>query len=414
MIKKIFVFLAAVSSLAFAQNDKDKNLLLGADRLIPEYSQLIEGKKLGIVTNHTAVLSSGQHIVDVLHDDKRFEVTALFGPEHGIRGNAPAGEKIQDDVDPQTGIPAYSLYGKNRKPTKEMLQNVDILIFDIQDIGARFYTYISTLFYIVQTGAENNIPVIVLDRLNPINGISVEGPIREEEFTSFVGIAPLPIRHGMTVGELAKYFAGEDLIGKDLDADLTVIEVKNWDRKKYYDFYGKEWIPPSPNIPKLNTAIVYPGTCLIEGTNVSEGRGTYDPFLTIGAPYINSKELVSELNSLGLKGVEVEETDFTPVSIETMSTSPKHENELCKGIKINLTNRDDFNAVEFGIKLIYSLKKLYPDDFKFRDASIDRLSGTTKIRESINSLVHPDELINSWQKELEEFQNIRKKYLFYN
>jgi uncharacterized protein YbbC (DUF1343 family) len=413
MYKKFLFLLLIFFTISCAQEEHTNKLLFGADRLIPEFSDLIEGKRLGIVTNHTAVLSNGIHVVDTLFNNNRFEVTALFGPEHGIRGDAPAGKKITDASDSKTGLPAYSLYGENRKPTKEMLKNVDVLIFDIQDIGARFYTYISTLFYIVQCGAENNIPVIVLDRPNPINGVSVEGPIRKDDQHSFVGIAPLSIRHGMTVGELAKFFAGEKLIGKNLTADLTVIEVEGWDRNKFYDFYGKEWISPSPNIPNLNTAIVYPGTCFIEGTNLSEGRGTYEPFLTIGAPFVNSKELIEALNSLGHEGIELEEAKFLPISISNMSTSPKHESEECYGFKINVINADNFDAVDFGIKLLTTLKKLYPDDLKFRDAFLDKLLGDSAIRQQINDNSEPEKIIGSWQTELNDFKKIREKYLLY-
>ena len=229
------------------QTQNKNEFRFGADQLLSENFHLIKNKKLGIVTNHTAVLSNGVHLVDTLNSIKDTKIVALFGPEHGIRGDNSAGETISHGVDSKTGIPVYSLYGKDRKPTKEMLKDVDVLIFDIQDVGARFYTYISTLFYTVQAAAENNIPLIVLDRPNPISGIYVDGPIRKPELSSFVGIAPLPIAHGMTIGELAKYFAGEKLIGENLIVDLKVIKMKNWDRNLFYDSFVSEWIKPSPN-----------------------------------------------------------------------------------------------------------------------------------------------------------------------
>ena len=410
---KSFIAILLVTSLTSAQkNNPNNQIIFGADRLLSEYSNLIEGKRIGIVTNPSALLSTGVHLVDTLFANKRFTVTTLFGPEHGIRGKAPAGEKVGDNTDSKTGLPVYSLYGKNRQPNKEMLKNVDVLLFDIQDVGARFYTYISTLFYTIKSGAENNIPVIVLDRPDPINGVYVDGPIRKEEQASFVGIAPIPIAYGMTTGELAKYFVGEKLIGKDLQPNLTVIELKNWKRDSYYDDYNNIWIRPSPNIPDLNTAIVYPGMCLIEGTNVSEGRGTYHPFLTIGAPYINSKELIDELQNDDL-GVKLDEMEFTPKSIPEMSTSPKYKDEKCYGFKIEISDRQKFKSVEFGIRLLCSLKKVFPNDFKLKESSIDRLSGDPKIREMIDSGKSADDIIAYWQDELNNFKQIRKKYLLY-
>ncbi len=411
---KIFLILFVCSSLISAQENYKKNtIVFGADRLISEYSNLITGKRIGIVTNQTALLSNGVHLVDTLFNDKKFNVTTLFGPEHGIRGEAPAGEKIKSNVDSKTGLPIYSLYGKINKPTKEMLKNVDVLIYDIQDVGARFYTYISTLFYTIQAGAENNIPVIVLDRPDPINGNYVEGPIRKDDERSFVGIAPIPIAYGMTPGELAEYFVGEKLISEDLKPNLTVVKMKNWNRNSYYDDYDNIWVMPSPNIPDENTAIAYPGMCLIEGTNVSEGRGTYHPFLTIGAPYINSNNLIGELQKLGEIGVSFQPVNFIPFSIATMSTSPKYKFEKCYGIKLEITDRKKFNSVGFGIRLLYVLKKLYPDDFKFRNSSIDRLSGDKKIREMIEAGKTPEEIISYWQNELNDFKQVRKKYLLY-
>ncbi|MHB1687867.1 MAG: exo-beta-N-acetylmuramidase NamZ family protein [Ignavibacteriaceae bacterium] len=407
----IFLFPFAISKAQPAGGNE--KLIIGADRLISEYSFLIKGKRIGLVTNESGRLSNGTALVDTLAALKDFKVTALFGPEHGIRGNVPAGETVSNSIDAKTGIVVYSIFGPNKKPSAEMLKNVDVLIYDIQDVGARFYTFISTLFYVVQAGAENRIPVIVLDRPNPIDGINVEGPIRKEDETSFVGIAPIPIRHGMTVGELARLYAGEKYIGKDLKSDLTVIEMKNWDRRFYLDHYSLPWINPSPNIPDLETAIVYPGTCLIEGTNVAEGRGTLHPFLTIGAPFINSEGLIAKIKSYGIAGVKLKPAEFTPVDIPKMTTNPKYKNEKCNGISIHIISRNKFNSVDFGIKLVCALHALYPDKFRFRDAGFDRLSGDKSIREKILAGESPAKIISSWQKELKDFLKIRNKYLLY-
>lgn len=408
-IYKLILILLIFQSDYYPQN----NFQFGADLLLTDYFHLIKNKKLGIVTNHTAVLSNGVHLVDALHSRKDVEVKTLFGPEHGIRGDNSAGQHITHSVDTKTGIPVYSLYGKDKKPTKEMLKDVDALIFDIQDIGARFYTYISTLYYTIQSAAENNIPVIVLDRPNPINGIYVDGPIRKPELSSFVGIAPLPIAHGMTVGELANYFVGEKLIGDKLNVDLQVIKMKNWDRKFYHDKFCPRWTNPSPNIPSLETAIVYPGTCLIEGTNVSEGRGTDSPFLTIGAPFINSTELIEELNKNDLSGISLEPISFTPREIPGVANNPKYKDELCSGIKIKVIEREKFESVKFGIKLIVALHKLHPSEFIFRDNSFDRLCGDKSVRQKILDGISSEKIIDEFQTELADFKEIRKKYLLY-
>lgn len=385
----------------------------GADQLLSNYFHLIKNKKVGIVTNHTAVLSDGVHLVDKLNSIKELKITALFGPEHGIRGDNPAGATVENGIDQKTGIRVYSLYGKDRKPTKEMLKDVEVLIFDMQDVGARFYTYISTLFYTVQAAAENNIPLIVLDRPNPINGIYIDGPIRKPELNSFVGIAPMPIAHGMTVGELAKYFVGEKLIGDKLDLELTIIKMKNWDRNLFYDSIQRSWIKPSPNIPSLDAAIVYPGTCLLEGTNVSEGRGTKEPFLTIGAPFVNSNELNAELEKQNIEGITFESISFTPAEIPEVVSNPKYKNEKCYGIKIKLIDRNKIESVKFGIKLITALHNLYLNEFKFKDDSFDRLAGDKSIRQKIMAGLPAEEIIQSYQTELNDFKEIRKKYLLY-
>jgi len=255
--------------------------------------------------------------------------------------------------------------------------------------------------------------LIVLDRPNPINGIYVDGPVRKPELSSFVGIAPLPITHGMTVGELAKYFAGEKLIGENLNVNLIIIKMVNWDRELFYDDFRSSWINPSPNIPSLDAAIVYPGTCLIEGINVSEGRGTEAPFLIIGAPYINSLELIEEMNKQNVEGVSLEPIAFTPIEIPGVVSNPKYKNENCYGIKIRLTDHDNFESVKFGIKLISTIHKLTPNEFKFRDNSFDRLSGDRSIRQKIIDGISAEEIIQSYQSELDLFKEVRKKYLLY-
>ncbi|MGE5399966.1 MAG: exo-beta-N-acetylmuramidase NamZ domain-containing protein, partial [Ignavibacteriales bacterium] len=276
-----------------------------------------------------------------------------------------------------------------------------------------FYTFISTLFYTVQAGAENNIPVIILDRPNPITGITADGPIRKEGLSSFVGIAPIPIMHGLTIGELAAMFNESGMIGRNIKANLTVVKMENWQRDMYYDETGLIWTKPSPNIPDLETALVYPGMCLIEGTNVSEGRGTMAPFLSFGAPYIKSGELIAELKKLDIPGAEFEPVDYTPVEIKNMASQPKYENQLVHGVKIRVTDRNKLEPVKLGVDILCAIQKLYPKEFKIENGRFDRLSGDKTIRENIIAGRNAKDIIGSWQKELDEFIKFRKQYLLY-
>lgn len=408
----IFFTLTTFVNLSCQPSDIRSHVFFGDELLVKEHIELIEGKRVGVVTNHSAVLPNNVHLVDTLLT-LGIKISALFSPEHGIRGEISDGNKISSSTDDKTGIPIFSLYGNVKKPTKEMLNNIDIILFDIQDIGARFYTYISTLYYVLQSAVENNLTVIVLDRPNPIGGITVSGPVLDPEYSSFIGIAPIPVLHGMTIGELAELFINENLIYSDSKPDLIVIKMKGWKRNYFWDDIGREWIPTSPNIPKFETALIYPGTCLLEGTNVSEGRGTNDPFLTIGAPFINSGELINNLKTLGIEGLEFSPSSFTPVNIKGKAIHPKYEGIKCYGVKFGLTDKTKFNALEFGVYLIYSLIKLYPDNFRFNSDYFDKLAGTNNLRKDILAGKNPSAIIKSWENELVDFNFIRKKYLLY-
>lgn len=414
-MNKIFLVILAgcflIPSYYCAQQKTE--LKIGADRLIEEYLSVIDGNNIGLIVNHTSLLSNGTHLVDALFNIDGIKIISLFSPEHGIRGDADAGSHIADGFDAATNIKITSLYGNTKKPTQEMLDNIDILVFDIQDIGARFYTYISTLYYVIEAAAEYDKQVIILDRPNPIGGNKVDGPILDLSFRSFVGIAEIPIQHGMTVGELALLFNDDIKTKKNISAEVEIIKMLNWDRKKYYDEYFSDWMPPSPNINKFETALVYPGTCLIEGTNISEGRGTQEPFLIIGAPFIESENLIDELMNLSVAGIEYESTTFTPVKIEGMSSSPKLKDITCNGIRISVVNRQEFNAVEFGVHLLSVLIKLYPDKIKFNNDFFDKLAGTDKIRKLLLESTNPSVIIQSWQDDLTNFINKRNKYLLY-
>jgi uncharacterized protein YbbC (DUF1343 family) len=414
-LQSLALFLLTLSVILGCNNTVKSipSVLTGADVLLSEQYQIIKNKNVGIITNHTALLSNGVHLVDTLFARDDVNIKSLFGPEHGIRGEAPDGHSIMDGIDSKTGLPVYSLYGKTRKPTEEMLDGIDVLIFDIQDVGARFYTFISTMYYSIQTAAENNIPIIILDRPNPINGIDVQGPLLDLELQSFVGIAEIPIRHGMTVGELANLFNQPKVLNTDVEAKLQVVKLQNWSRSFYYNECNIKWVKPSPNMPILETAIVYPGLCLLEGTNISEGRGTYSPVLQFGSPYINADDVILELKSLGVDGCDLEAIEFTPVEIPNMSTYPKYKDQKCNGVKITLTDIHKFNPIEFGVDLIYVFNKLYPENFSFRENWIDKLWGSSNLRESIVKGQTPEDIISQYENELNSFMEYRKQFLLY-
>ena len=336
----------------------------GLDVLINEKLEIIKGQKVGLVTNHTGVDRSGKPNYEILMQLSDVDLKAIFAPEHGFFGNVSRGQKV-DDLK-QDGLPViYSLYGKTDKPTPDMFEGLDVIIYDIQDIGARFYTYISTLGLVMEAAAEADIPVIVLDRPNPLNGITIEGPVLDINYKSFVGMYPIPIRYLLTIGELAKMIIGEKWI--EHVPKLTVIEMAGWERTMYYDDTGLSWISPSPNIPDLETAILYPGMCLFEGTNVSEGRGTNYPFQYIGAPWIDSSKIIKAIERKHIPGVVFEPISFIPISIPGKSLKPKFENEKCYGIKIILIENKIYKSVDTAVQLLKIIQELYPEKFQWND-----------------------------------------------
>lgn len=385
-----------------------KKFKVGAEALLEDHRYLIEGKRVGLITNPTGVDQNLNSVVDLLFNDPDVELTALYGPEHGVRGSAQAGAYVEYYIDEKTQLPVYSLYGKTKKPTPDMLENVDVLLFDIQDVGTRFYTYIYTMAYAMEAAKENDIPFIVLDRPNPLDGVKVEGPVLESEYKSFVGNYEIPLRHGMTVGELAMLFNEEFNIG----ADLTVVEMDRWNRTMNYDETPLEFVMPSPNMPTLDTAFVYPGAALIEGTNVSEGRGTTKPFELIGAPFINSDDLSAKLNSLNLPGVKFRAASFTP-------TFSKHAGKLSHGVQIHITDYDSFEPIVTGLHIVKTIHDMYPEHFQFRAEDsrgisfFDLLTGNGWIREEIEAGTSVEEIQAMWQDELKEFKQVREKYLLY-
>ena len=409
MRKKAFWLLAGVivcgtltAAAASPEKEKKAKVAPGIEVLMNKKGML-KGKKAGLITNPTGVDSRLNSSIDLLHQDPDIELTALFGPEHGVRGDAQAGDKVESYIDEKTGLPVYSLYGDTRKPTPKMLKNIDVLLFDIHDVGTRFYTYIYTMAYAMEAAKENDIPFIVLDRPNPQGGIKVEGPVLDPNYSSFVGRYPIPLIHGMTAGELAKLFNQEFNIG----ADLTVVKMKGWKRRMSFEDTGLPFVLPSPNMPTVDTSAVYPGTGLIEGTNISEGRGTTKPFELIGAPFIKSTDLAEKLNSLKLSGIRFRAASFTP-------TFSKHQNKLCHGVELYVTNRSAFQPVKTGISIIKTIHDLYPEDFQFLSSNnFNRLIGNGWVKTMIEEGASVEEIVKKYEAEQKRFMDIREKYLLY-
>lgn len=374
-------------------------VLNGIDVLYRENFRALAGRRVGLITNQTGLAADGTPTIDLLHRSEACDLVALFSPEHGIRGIEDS--RVDSTVDAGTGIPVYSLYGDTKRPAPEMLQGIDALVFDIQDIGARFYTYITTMGYCMEAAARAKIPFYVLDRPNPIGGMQVEGPMLDSDKTSFIGYMPLPVRHGMTVGEMARYFNNEKRIG----ADLHVIEMEGWDRKYYFWDTGQLWVNPSPNMRNMTAAILYPGICLLEPTNVSVGRGTDRPFEIIGAPWIEPVGFAAALSEKKIGGVEFVPVRFTP-------QSSTNQGEECGGVQILMTETSRIHSMKLGLTLVSVLKTLYPKDFTFRD--VIKLLGNEKAMEILQSDRDPAEAILENSREMREFLVRRKQALIYN
>lgn len=378
----------------------------GVDVLLEDPSEYLVSPKVGLVTNPSGVTSGLTSTLDVFLDHPEIEPVAVFGPEHGATGDGQDALSIGSSIDPNAGLPVYSLYGEVRRPTEAMLDGIENLVFDVQDVGARFYTYTSTLTYCLEAASEHGIPIVVLDRPNPVNGVAIEGNILEPGFASFVGLHPIPIRHGMTIGELAL------LINGGIGAELEVVRMEGWTREMWFDETGLPWVQPSPNIPTPETAAVYPGTCLFEGVNISEGRGTTRPFEYVGAPWTDGRRWASSLNELGLAGVRFRACSFTP-------TFSKYRDEGCGGVQIHVTERDSFRPVETALHMLSTAMGLWPDDFEWLPPSYDErrhfdlLAGTDEIRMDLGRGVAIRDIVEGWSEGLRGFERPRKGCLLY-
>ena len=378
-----------------------EKVYLGID-LIDENLDLFKDKRVGLITNATGINSNYESTIDILFE--KVNLVALFAPEHGIRGANPAGGTVTDEVDPVTNLPVYSLYGSTSTPTKEMMDNIDIMCIDIQDVGARFYTYIYTMANAMKACKQYDKEFVVFDRPNPVSGNVVQGTILDMTYSSFVGMYPLVQRHGMTIGEIAKYFN----LGQSINCKLAVIKMKNWNRNMYFDECDVPWVLPSPNMPTLDTALVYTGTCIFEGTNLSEGRGTTRPFELIGAPWIDAIELSNALNDLNLGGVFFRPASFTP-------TTSKFSGTQCFGVQVHVTDRNAFESVKVGYAMLEVIRTLYPSNFQILNANqtkcmLNLLTGCNYINKHTYSLEEQFALID---QDTQTFINQRKIYLMY-
>ncbi|PAW65790.1 MAG: hypothetical protein B9S34_09930 [Opitutia bacterium Tous-C1TDCM] len=401
---------------------------LGVDRLFSQFPQLVRGKRLGLITNPTGVDGRFRSVIERFRSEPGVNLVALYGPEHGVRGNAQAGEYVPFFHDPHLGLPVFSLYGQSQQPPPDMLTNIDAymrdydtqhtgktverdmihsveaMVFDLQDVGTRVYTYVATMAYAMRAAAEAGIPFVVLDRPNPIGGTTMEGPILEYPAqSSFIGLYPVPLRHGLTAGELAQLFNAKFL---PRPADLTVVPMAGWSRSQWFDETDAPWVIPSPNMPTVATATVYPGQVVLEGTNLSEGRGTTKPFEFFGAPWLDGYVLARELNALGLAGAAFRETWFTP-------TFSKFAGERCGGCQIHVVDRAVFRAVETTLAILRTIDRLVPGKLALHADYFDKVMGTATVRDAFVRGVPVGEIAAAWETRLGEFARLREPFLLY-
>jgi uncharacterized protein YbbC (DUF1343 family) len=373
--------------------------------LLRDSLHLVRGLRAGLVTNHTGTDSRGVLTTDLLAESPHVELVALFSPEHGIRGTEEGGVEIEGGRDPVTGLPLHSLYGKTRKPTPEMLSGVEVLLFDIQDVGARYYTYVSTMALAMEAAGEEGIPFVVLDRPNPIDGLRVQGNVLDPDFSSFVGLYPVPMRHGMTVGELARLIRGEF----GVEVELHVLPAKGWKRRMIFGETGIPWVPPSPNMPSVESALHYPGTCLFEGTNLSVGRGTGEAFQVVGAPWLDGEALAAALEARKLPGVRFEAVRFTPLQ----PGDGKFAGEAVRGVRLVSEDREVYDPTVTALHLLRETLAMSGDRWEWRIGHFDRLAGTDRLRLGLEEGRTVEELREGWHDALEDFRRTRAPYLLY-
>lgn len=376
----------------------------GIEVFLADVPDGLRGKRVGLITNNTGIDRAGRSDIDLIAASDDLELVALLAPEHGIRGTAEAGVTVGDGVDPKTGVPVYSLYGaQGHSPTPAMLADVDVLVYDLQEVGGRTWTYVSTMALAMQAAARKGIPFVVLDRPNPIGGNIVEGALLNPAFASFIGMYPIPARHGMTVGELAMLFNIQQGIG----ADLTVIPAQGWRRAQWFDQTGLPWVNPSPNLRSLAAVTSYPGTVYFEGTNISEGRGTDRPFEQIGAPWLDAASVAATMNAMGLPGIA-----FQALTVPVAETAAKYPGQTIPAIRLAITDRFAYRPVGTALLLIDTIRKQHPGDFAW-GPTIDLLTGSDQVRQAINAgRLGP--LLVEWDRAAAQFAAGRAGYLLYS
>lgn len=381
---------------------------LGIDGLLRDSVHIVRGRRVGLITNHTGQSWPGgaaRSTIDQLAESGALDLVALFSPEHGIRGGAEAGEAVASEVDRRTGLPIHSLYGETRQPTPEMLADIDVLAFDIQDIGTRYYTYVWTMALAMRAAGGAGVEFLVLDRPNPIGGKVVQGNVLDPEYATFVGLYPVPMRHGLTAGELARMLVGEF----GVEVELRVVPVEGWSRNEWYDETGLPFVPPSPNMPSLESATHYPGTCLFEGTNLSVGRGTDRAFQQIGAPWMDEQAIAGRLNALRLPGVRFEPVVFEP-------TSPgdrKFGGEQVRGIRFITTDRERYDPTRAAVAALIEVHRDHADRLEWYVSHFDRLAGTDRVRHEVLAGSELETVTAGWDQESRAFESARRPYLLY-
>jgi uncharacterized protein YbbC (DUF1343 family) len=399
----------AAASIGVPVTFPGQRVRTGIERLIASRYAILRGRRVGVITNPTGILPDLRHEVDVMHADSAIDLVAVFGPEHGFRGTAQAGGSQGFYDDPRTGLPVYDTYQKSGQTLADVFtaSGVDTILFDIQDVGARFYTYIWTLYDSMVAAARAGKRFVVLDRPNAISGRSASGPVLHPEYSTFVGRKPIAQSHGMTVGELARMFNAVWVPGEaGRSVPLSVVELAGWSREMYFEETGLPWVPPSPNMPTVDTAVLYPGTCLFEGTQASEGRGSTRPFEMIGAPYGNW-QWAEALTAQRLPGVVFRENYFTP-------TFSKFAGQTVGGVQVMVTDRRTFDPIRTAIAMIVALKTVYPQDFAWRpDNWIDNLTGSDEVRKAVDAGRSAEEIVARWEAELAGFRALRARYLIY-
>jgi uncharacterized protein YbbC (DUF1343 family) len=390
-------------------------VVVGADRLFGEFAHLIRGKRLALVSNHSGRLADGTHLADALHAYPDADLRVLFGMEFDIRSNDySAARDPESTVDGATGLPKHSLYGAHHEPTPEMLGDVEVIVFDIQEVGARFYEHVNVLGFVMEAAAEQGIEVVVLDRPNPITGRGADGFVADEAaLFRFGSYAPVPVVHGMTVGELARLYNGERMLRGGIEATLHVVPMLEWTRGTWYDETGLPWRKPSPNLLSLESVLAYVGTCLFEAVNVSEGRGTDHPFEIVGAPWLDAAAAVRLLDDLGLAGVTFEAETFTPERKPYHGSPPELAGERLEGVRLRITDRDAFEPYRVGVALLWAVHRLHPDRLVWNHAVLDRLAATPRLEAMLRAGAEPAEIFASWRSEVDAFRARSEPYLLY-